>query len=61
MDTRTTDSDRAWMMGLRATGYKLGTGSDGARNSGSWEQREEMLGTTQEHEDRDEDHMNVTL
>ena len=39
-------------------GDELGTRSDKARNSGSWERRGEelkKLGTTQEHEDRDED------
>ena len=46
------------MMGLQATGYELGARSDEARNSGSWEQQGDelkKLGTTQEHEDRDED------
>ena len=58
-DTPTANFDRAWMMGLRATGYKLGARSDEARNLGSWERRGEelkKLGTTQEHvKDRDED------
>ena len=57
MDTPTTFSNKALMMGLQ-------TRSDEARNLGSWERRGEelkTLGTTQEHEDRDKDHLGVSL
>ena len=58
-DTPTADLDEARMMGLLAMGDELGTRRlDEARNSGSWERRDEelkKLGTTQENEDKDED------
>ena len=54
-DTPTTDSDGARMMGLWATGYERGTGTNEARNSRSWERQGEdlkTLGMTHENEDR---------
>ena len=49
MDTPTADSDGAWMMGLLAMGDELGTRSDEARNSGSWERRGEELRRWEQH------------
>ena len=49
------------MMGLRVTFYELGARGDEARNSRSWERRDDelkTLGMTQEHEDKDEDQGN---
>ena len=53
MNTPTADQDEAQMMDLRAMSYELGTTSDKARNSGSWERRGEdlkTLGMTHKHE-----------